>query len=124
MVRHTERVVHGFVPCNHPTFSDVCCAAVVGCVQAAVLSEVSGDLLSSPSTASLCHCISTDIAMGKGIATSFKSKFGGVSELREQHKRVGEAGVLKRGERYVYYLISATLATSPPNRTAPRLAHP
>ena len=77
-------------------------------VRAKRVVEVTGDLFSCPSTVSLCHCISTDIAMGKGIAVAFKQYFGGVTELKQQKKRVGEVAVLKRGERYVYYLVSDT----------------
>ena len=47
-------------------------------------SEVRGDLFSCPATASLAHCVSEDMAMGKGIATVFKKRFGGVRELKEQ----------------------------------------
>ena len=50
------------------------------------LSEVKGDLFSCPSSASLAHCVSEDMHMGKGIATLFKQKFGGVGELKSQGK--------------------------------------
>ena len=49
-------------------------------------SEVKGDLFSCPSSASLAHCVSEDMHMGKGIATLFKQKFGGVGELKSQGK--------------------------------------
>ena len=68
--------------------------------------EVKGDLFSSPASHSLCHCISTDIAMGKGIATAFKAKFGGAAELKKQQKKIGQVATLRRDERYVYYLVS------------------
>ena len=45
------------------------------------LSEVKGDLFSCPASAFLVHCVSEDMHMGKGIATLFKQKFGGVGEL-------------------------------------------
>ena len=48
------------------------------------ISEIQGDLFSCPSQFSLVHCVSADLAMGKGIATLFKKKFGGVAELRAQ----------------------------------------
>ena len=48
------------------------------------LSEVKGDLFSCPASASLVHCVSEDMHMGKGIATLFKQKFGGVGELKSQ----------------------------------------
>jgi len=47
-----------------------------------MFTEVSGDLFTSPD--SLVHCVSRDLHMGKGIATEFKKRFGGVDELRQQ----------------------------------------
>ena len=46
--------------------------------------EVKGDLFSCDKDASLAHCVSADLRMGKGIATTFKTRFGGVNELRSQ----------------------------------------
>ncbi|XP_019369764.1 PREDICTED: O-acetyl-ADP-ribose deacetylase 1 isoform X1 [Gavialis gangeticus] len=65
-----------------------------------------GDLFSCPSTDSLAHCISEDCRMGAGIAVLFKKKFGGVEELLDQQKKSGEVAVLKRDDRYIYYLIT------------------
>ncbi|XP_027026073.2 ADP-ribose glycohydrolase OARD1 [Tachysurus fulvidraco] len=65
-----------------------------------------GDLFSCPSTDSLAHCISMDCKMGAGIAVRFKKRFKGVEELLAQQKQPGQCAVLKRGERFVYYLIT------------------
>lgn len=46
--------------------------------------EVKGDLFSCPESSSLAHCVSADLAMGKGVAVLFKRKFGGVAELKAQ----------------------------------------
>ena len=70
------------------------------------LNLVSGDLFSCPEDESLAHCISEDCRMGKGIAVPFKAKFGGVDELLGQGKVPGQCAVLKRGRRFVYYLIT------------------
>ena len=51
-------------------------------------SEVKGDLFSSPDTSSLAHCVSEDLAMGKGVAVLFKRKFGGVAELKAQGMQI------------------------------------
>ncbi|XP_060087492.1 ADP-ribose glycohydrolase OARD1 isoform X2 [Heteronotia binoei] len=67
---------------------------------------VKGDLFTSPGTDSLAHCISEDCHMSAGIAAIFKKKFGGVQELLSQRKTTGEVAVLKRENRYVYYLIT------------------
>ncbi|XP_066481301.1 ADP-ribose glycohydrolase OARD1 [Tiliqua scincoides] len=70
------------------------------------ISYVQGDLFSCPGTDSLAHCISEDCHMSAGIASIFNKKFGGVQELLEQQKKIGEVAVLKRENRYVYYLIT------------------
>ncbi|XP_053542298.1 ADP-ribose glycohydrolase OARD1 isoform X2 [Ictalurus punctatus] len=74
------------------------------------LQYVSGNLFSCPRTDSLAHCISMDCKMGAGIAATFKRRFGGVNELLAQQKQPGECAVLKRGDRFVYYLISIRLS--------------
>jgi len=76
------------------------------------LREVKGDLFTIAEGmpgAALAHCISEDCVMGKGIATSFKSKFGGVDELKIQvakGKISGTAACLERDGRLVFYLIT------------------
>lgn len=67
---------------------------------------VKGDLFSCPGTDALAHCISEDCRMGAGIAVLFKKKFGGVQELLDQKKKTGEVAVLRRDDRYIYYLIT------------------
>ncbi|CAG04024.1 unnamed protein product [Tetraodon nigroviridis] len=70
------------------------------------LSYVPGDLFSCPEDESLPHCISEDCRMGAGIAVTFKKRFNGVEELKQQNKVTGQCAVLKRDKRYVYYLIT------------------
>ena len=50
--------------------------------------EVRGDLFECPETASLVHCVSEDMVMGKGIAKVFKKRFGGEKELKMQGRTV------------------------------------
>lgn len=54
----------------------------------------------------MAHCISADLALGKGIAVVFKDKFGGIAELQEQHITVGGCGVLHRESRHIYNLVT------------------
>ncbi|CAH1798937.1 unnamed protein product [Owenia fusiformis] len=68
--------------------------------------EKKGDLFSCPENESLAHCISEDCAMGKGIAVIFKKKFGGIQELKSQGVKTGGVAVLKRKDRFIYYLIT------------------
>ena len=44
----------------------------------------------------LVHCVSADLAMGKGIAKTFKERFGGVDELRRQSLAVGQVPLRRR----------------------------
>ncbi|XP_035237345.1 ADP-ribose glycohydrolase OARD1 isoform X2 [Anguilla anguilla] len=78
------------------------------------LCHVTGDLFSSPADEALAHCISEDCRMGAGIATIFKKKFAGVAELKAQQKTPGDCAVLRRGERWVYYLITKKKASQKP----------
>jgi hypothetical protein len=71
--------------------------------------EFRGDLFQCPPSASLAHCVSEDMAMGKGIAKIFKSQFGGVKELKEQGVRTGGVAVLERKDRCIFYLVSYRL---------------
>lgn len=54
----------------------------------------------------LCHCVSADLAMGKGIAVLFRDKFGGIAELRSQKPSVGKICSLPSGSMQIYYLIT------------------
>ena len=66
---------------TNPSLALQPCATKAGVVR---FSEVKGDLFSCPDSASLVHCVSEDMNMGKGIAVLFKKKFGGVAELKSQ----------------------------------------
>ena len=68
------------------------------------ITEIPGDLLQSP--VSLAHCVSRDFHMGKGVAKGFRERFGGVAELREQRKGVGDVAVVQRDGRFIFYLIT------------------
>ena len=63
-------------------------------------------LLVVTQTDSLCHCVSRDLKMGKGIAVEFKKRYGNVPELHRQNAAIGTAAVLQRDNAFVYYLIT------------------
>jgi len=56
--------------------------------------------------------------MGKGIAVMFKRNFGGLGELRKQQVSVGDVGVLSRGNRFIYHLISKKKTSAYPTSGA------
>ena len=73
------------------------------------LTEQTGDLFSCDESASLAHCVSECLAMGKGIAILFKKKFGRVADLKAQHGVIGKGALLPRPNEenaFVYYLIT------------------
>lgn len=78
------------------------------------LVEINGDLFTSRD--SLCHCVSQDFRMGKGIALHFKNRFGHVYDLLNQAPSVGQIGLLYRPmeERYIYYLVTKPTYYSKP----------
>ena len=80
-----------------------------------VLEFVVGDLFTCDPSASLCHCVSVDLAMGAGIAVQFKKRFGQVKALKSQGAKVGQAAVLSKNtanstttskKAFVYYLVT------------------
>jgi len=83
------------------------------------LEEQRGDLFSCASSVALAHCVSVDLAMGKGIAVAFKSKFGAVADLKSQKKQIGEVAVLKHNGRFVYYLVRSFIGHASHAEQAP-----
>ncbi|XP_023669172.1 ADP-ribose glycohydrolase OARD1 isoform X2 [Paramormyrops kingsleyae] len=78
------------------------------------LRYLKGNLFSCPPQEALAHCISEDCRMGAGIAVLFKKQFGGVSDLKAQNKKTGDCAVLRRHNRFVYYLITKKKASQKP----------
>ena len=71
-----------------------------------IMSSENGDLFDVGTEYALCHCVSKDLKMSSGIAVAFKAKFGGLEDLRRQCLDVGSVGVLRRGGRCIYYLVT------------------
>ncbi|KAJ8975125.1 hypothetical protein NQ317_019945 [Molorchus minor] len=65
---------------------------------------IKGDLFTAPDDYSLVYCVSKDFKMEKGITNEFKNTFGGVDQLRNQGKEVGEVARLRLTGRNIYYL--------------------
>jgi O-acetyl-ADP-ribose deacetylase (regulator of RNase III) len=73
------------------------------------LIEIVGDLftcLTEEPKYSLGHCVSSDFEMGKGIAVSFRQRFGCLEELRNLGLQVGGAAVIVLNDRFIYYLVT------------------
>jgi len=71
-----------------------------------VYKEVIGDLFSSPDDECLAHCVSADLVMGSGIAIYFRERFKGLQTLANQQQDKGGLAILKRNNRYIYYLVT------------------
>jgi hypothetical protein len=72
-----------------------------------IITETKGDLfILAPKNSALAHCVSADFHMRKGIATTFKSLFGGVAELHAQKVTVGQVAFLTRSTRIIFYLVT------------------
>lgn len=65
------------------------------------LKVIQGDLFKVDKSFSLCHCVSADFKLGKGIAKIFREKFGRVDELQRSGAGVGGVAVLKDNGRFV-----------------------
>ena len=66
-----------------------------------------GDLFKKPNPdASLAHCVSRDLKLGKGIAKLFREKFSRIQELANQKADIGEIAILKVGPKFVYNLVT------------------
>lgn len=63
------------------------------------LKVVHGDLFKVDKSFSLCHCISADFKLGKGIAKIFREKFGRIDELEKSGAGVGGVAVLNESGR-------------------------
>ncbi|KAL0491083.1 hypothetical protein AKO1_009712 [Acrasis kona] len=70
------------------------------------LNQIRGDLFKSLDA--LCHCVSADLHMGKGIAVIFKEKFKKVGYLKSQNAAKGGICHLfdDESKRWVYYLVT------------------
>jgi len=53
--------------------------------------------------------------MDKGIANSFKNKYGMISELLAQNKKVGQLTYLKFNDQFIIYLITKSTFSRKPN---------
>ena len=84
-----------------------------------MITEHQGDLFTdAPLGASLAHCVSADLAMGKGIALTFKKRFQQLDVLHDQQPQVGATLVLPNPEvhgAYVFYLVTKERAFDKPS---------
>lgn len=68
-----------------------------------LITYVVGDLFDAKGA--LGHCVSADFAMGAGIARIFRSKFGQVQALKDQHCKIGDVATLQANP-FIYYLVT------------------
>lgn len=91
------------------------------------LTEIVGDMFADTDQngdVCLAHCVSQDLAMGKGIAVLFKKKFGRVPELKAQNAKIGECAILTRKAStttaFIYYMITKARYFHKPTYTSLR----
>ncbi len=72
------------------------------------LIEIKGDLFSADENDCLAHCVSQDLHMGKGIAVTFKNKYGNVNVLKLQNPTIGKFVLLPKpnSNGFIYYLVT------------------
>ena len=71
-----------------------------------ILEEIYGNIFDSPSYFTLCHCISRDLRMSRGIALDFKLMFGGIRQMRSQNPTVGDIVYTVDGSRHIVGLVT------------------
>ena len=59
------------------------------------LREIDGDLFDAPTSASLCHCISSDCKLGRGIDKQFREKFDIMNTLKAKKRRMVFVSICK-----------------------------
>jgi O-acetyl-ADP-ribose deacetylase (regulator of RNase III) len=76
------------------------------------------NLFDVPQTVSLVHCVSEDFRMSSGIAVDFKTRFGRVPELLQQHCISGSVAFLQdppeNSKRMLFYLVTKVFCTDKP----------
>ncbi|KAG5877222.1 hypothetical protein JTB14_036430 [Gonioctena quinquepunctata] len=85
-----------------------------------------GDLFSVPRHFALAHCVSSDFKMSKGIALTFKQRFGRVDILLRQNQKpdhfTEEDFITKPGcKRYLKFGALPIIHRKPPVRTPPKI---
>ena len=70
------------------------------------VTEVNGDIFDTSSNVSLVHCVSADFNMSRGLALQFRRKFGQVTQLRRQQKKLTEVTYIRQDERMIFYLVT------------------
>ncbi len=73
-------------------------------LQMCTIREIQGDLFTYHNN--MIHCVSSDLEMSKGIALTFRNKFGQIDELSKQNRTVGSAPYIIHNGKIIYYLIT------------------
>ena len=65
-----------------------------------------GDIFNCLTTENLAYCVRRDCSIGAGMVTLFEAKVAGVKDLLSHTRKAGDCVVLKRGNRFVYCLVT------------------
>ena len=63
-----------------------------------------GNLLYS--NGNIAHCVSKDLRMSAGVARQMRTRFGGLREMLNSRRVVGDIVVIRRGHRHIIGLIT------------------
>ena len=70
------------------------------------ITEETTSIFKAASDYALALSVSADFSMCSGMALQFRTKFGKVQDLKQQHKHAGSIAVLKDKNRVIYYLVT------------------
>ena len=68
--------------------------------------QKTGDIFESPAKSAIGQCISSDAAMSKGLAKLFVQTFPELLNLRRKNLKLGEAVMMRVGDRIVFNLVT------------------
>ena len=75
-------------------------------IQHGVTREEQRDLFTTPTEYSLAHCVSEDLRMSKGIAATFKKKYGQIENLQSQGPQIGKVLQIVNKGRPLFYMVT------------------
>lgn len=70
------------------------------------VAEITGNIFDVQPPISLAHCVSCDFKMSQGLALEVRRKFGQITQLRQQHKKLTEVAHIHQDGRMIFYILT------------------